>query len=68
MAASTSLFKGVFRPVSAMFWIPGEAGSPAVQNATVESCVAPINPEKCGFGGKSCGWVVALHELRNVTS
>jgi hypothetical protein len=50
-----------------MFFIPGVALSPTFQNRFILACDAPINGEKCGFEGKSWGWVSSLHVALKVS-
>jgi hypothetical protein len=47
--------------------MPAVASVAACQNVTVDACVAPINGEKCGSSGGSCGWLELLHVASNVT-
>jgi hypothetical protein len=49
-------------PISAIVSMPAEAIPPGSQTMTDEWCVPPINLEKCGFEGKSVGWISADHD------
>ena len=50
-----------------MALIPSDAFLPGIQKRMSSLCVPPINPEKCGLGGKSSGWVDLLQEASKVT-
>jgi hypothetical protein len=67
IADVTSSLKSVLLPVSAMLSIPVDAIAPDSHKVTFPLWVAPINPEKCGFEGKSIGCVTSLQTLSKVT-